>query len=237
MTTMEMQKLGRENAEGAVSSQQDATATEAVVTDKDKTGKDEPSVFPDAQKPEPPTNDGNNDPWSIWSTRGKRLIIFSASLASLLSPLSIQIYFPALEPIAKDLQVSDTLMNLPISTCIILQRIAPTFSAQLSDTAERRPIYLVCLVLFLDANLCLGAQNSYPALLVLRCFQSAGSSGIAALSNAVAADVATPAERGSYVPFAAALPMLAMALVSIRHCTLARSETWQADTPLGTCDR
>ena len=192
-------------------------ATEAAMADEHKTGKDGLVNAPDAQKEAPVTNVGEDDLWSVWSTRGKRSIIFSASFASLLSPLSSQIYFPALEPIARDLHVSNTLVNLSISTYIILQGIAPTFSAQLSDTAGRRPVDLGGRVIFLAANIALGAQNSYPALLVLRCFQSAGSSGIAALSNAVAADVATPAERGSYVSFASALPMLATAIVSTYH--------------------
>lgn len=223
MKKTEMQKTGPDNVEGALSplpTQQDTAATDAAIADKHETTKDRPITAPDAQKVAPLTNVGDDDLWSVWSTRGKRVIIFSASFASLLSPLSSQIYFPALEPIARDLQVSNTLINLSISTYIILQGIAPTFSAQLSDTAGRRPVYLVCLVLFLAANIGLGAQNSYPALLALRCFQSAGSSGIAALSNAVAADVATPAERGSYVSFASALPMLATAIVSTSDVAL-----------------
>lgn len=217
MTTIEMQKTGRENAEGALSplpTQQDVDPPETATADKHKAEGDRPVTAPDTQKGVTSTNIADDDPWSVWSTQGKRVIIFSASFASLLSPLSSQIYFPALEPIARDLHVSNTKVNLSISTYIILQGIAPTFSAQLSDTAGRRPVYVVCLVLFLAANIGLGAQNSYAALLILRCFQSAGSSGIAALSNAVAADVATPAERGSYVSFASALPMLATALVS-----------------------
>lgn len=168
----------------------------------------------DIQKTGPSRGSQNEDAWSIWSTRGKKTIVFSASFASLLAPLASNIYFPALEPIAKDLKVSNTLVNLSISTFIILQGIAPTFSAQLSDTSGRRPVYLVCLLLFLAANIGLAVQNSYAALLTLRCVQSAGSSGIAALSGAVAADIATPAERGTYVSFASALPMLATAIVS-----------------------
>lgn len=169
----------------------------------------------DTQVKVPPKVDEHEEAWSVWSTRGKKTIVFSASFASLLAPLASNIYFPALEPIARDLNVSNTLVNVSISTFIILQGIAPTFSAQLSDSAGRRPIYLVCLTLFLAANIGLGAQNSYAALLTLRCFQSAGSSGIAALSGAIAADIATPAERGTYVSFASALPMLATAIVRI----------------------
>ncbi|KAI7779539.1 hypothetical protein LA080_000728 [Diaporthe eres] len=235
-TTQETQKsvkMGQENAEGDSSSppteqDTDTAAAEVAMADKHKTGIDGPVTAPDVEKAMPSTAVGEDEQWSVWSTRGKRTIIFSASFASLLSPLSSNIYFPALEPIARDLHVSNTLVNLSISTYIILQGIAPTFSAQLSDTSGRRPVYLVCLILFLAANIGLGVQNSYAALLVLRCVQSAGSSGIAALSNAVAADVATPAERGSYVSFASALPMLATAIGPVIGGLMAQFAGWHS---------
>lgn len=195
---------------------QPATSTAEITnTDPNATEKVPSMTARDIPKAEPSADASNDDVFSVWSTRGKKTIVFSASFASLLAPLASNIYFPALEPIARDLKVSNTLVNISISTFIILQGIAPTFSAQLSDTAGRRPVYLVCLLLFLAANIGLGVQNSYAALLTLRCVQSAGSSGIAALSGAVAADIATPAERGSYVSFASALPMLATAIVSL----------------------
>ena len=190
-----------------------AEGIEAARQQPVETKRKEWKAIPDTHTTSLPNSVEHEDAWSVWSTRGKKTIVLSASFASLLAPLASNIYFPALEPIARDLDVSNTLVNVSISTFIILQGIAPTFSAQLSDSAGRRPIYLVCLTLFLAANIGLGAQNSYAALLTLRCFQSAGSSGIAALSGAIAADIATPAERGTYVSFASALPMLATAVV------------------------
>ncbi|TVY68736.1 Itaconate transport protein, partial [Lachnellula suecica] len=212
-TATDATKIGKTRSDRpSVVEASDASNSNVVPSADTNAGNEQPAATvtsPDAKETPATnaTNTANDDPWSVWSTRSKKAIIFSGSFASLLSPLSSQIYFPALEPIAKDLHVSNTLVNLSISTYIILQGIAPTFSAQLSDAAGRRPIYLVCLALFFAANIGLGAQNSYAALLVLRCLQSAGSSGIAALSNAIAADVATPAERGSCVSFASALPM------------------------------
>ena len=44
--------------------------------------------------------------------------------------------------------------------------------------------------------------------MVLRCLQSAGSGGTVALANAIAADIVTPAERGTYISWAAAVSML-----------------------------
>ncbi|EFX03857.1 major facilitator superfamily transporter [Grosmannia clavigera kw1407] len=173
-------------------------------------------------------SNGNVMPWSVWSSRQRKLIVLTASFASLLSPLSSQIYFPALGAIARDLQVSDSLVNLSITTYVILQAIAPTFTAQLSDEVGRRPLYMTCFVLYTGANIGLGVQHSYTALLVLRCVQSAGSSGMATLASAVATDLTTPAERGRYIAYAAAVPMLGSTLGPIIGGLLAQFAGWHS---------
>lgn len=71
-----------------------------------------------------------------------------------------------------------------------------------SDTAGRRPAYLICFTIYLAANLGLSLQNNYAALMVLRCLQSAGSSGTVALANGVVGDLVPSAERGQYIAFA-----------------------------------
>ncbi|KAL9471055.1 hypothetical protein ACSS6W_008996 [Trichoderma asperelloides] len=187
----------------------------------------EPVFVPEQERLEEASGD-TNAPWSIWSSKQRKLIILTASFASLLSPLSGQIYFPALDTIAKDLHVSNSLVNLSITTYLIFQAIAPTFTAQLSDSLGRRPLYMVCFVLYMAANIGLGAQNSYAALLVLRCFQSAGSSGTVALSNAVATDITTPADRGRYIAYAAAIPMLGPTLGPIIGGLLAQYAGWHS---------
>lgn len=57
--------------------------------------------------------------------------------------------------------------------------------------------------MYVAANIGLALQTNYAALLVLRCVQSAGSSGTTALSSAVVSDVATRQQRGSYIGLAA----------------------------------
>jgi MFS family permease len=87
--------------------------------------------------------------------------------------------------------------------------------AGFSDTAGRRPAYIICFVIYLAANLGLSLQNSYAALLVLRCVQSAGSSGTVALANGLVGDMVTSAERGSYIAFASLGGMLGPSLSPI----------------------
>jgi len=80
---------------------------------------------------------------------------------------------------ATDLHVSIELINLSITTYMIVSGIAPAIIGNLSDTVGRRPIYLGTMFIYLAANIGLALQDSYPALLILRMLQSLGSSGIA----------------------------------------------------------
>ena len=61
---------------------------------------------------------------------------------------------------------------------------------------------MICLFIYLVTNIGLALQTNYAALMVLRCAQACGSSGTIALVNAVVADLATPAERGSFMAIA-----------------------------------
>ena len=86
--------------------------------------------------------------------------------------------------------------------CKIFQGIAPSFVGNFSDTYGRRPAYLFGFIVYLGANIGLAVQDSYAALIVLRCLQSSGSSGTIALGSAVVADLSTRAERGKYIGYA-----------------------------------
>ena len=82
----------------------------------------------------------------------------------------------------------------------------------LSDTAGRRPVYVLCFGIYIGANIGLALQRNYWALLVLRALQSTGISATIALSNAVAADTVTSAERGTYLGIASLGSILGPAL-------------------------
>ncbi|RDW74527.1 putative MFS efflux transporter [Aspergillus mulundensis] len=142
----------------------------------------------------------------------KRLIILTASLASTFSPLSSNIYYPALIALASDLHVSPSQINLTITTYMVCQALSPTLTATLSDTHGRRPAYILCLSLYIASNIALSQVHSYKSLLLLRGLQSTGISGTVALAAAVAADIIEPAERGMYMGFTSLGNILAPSL-------------------------
>ncbi|KAF8863482.1 MFS general substrate transporter [Acephala macrosclerotiorum] len=148
-------------------------------------------------------------------------------MGAFFSPFTTQIYFPAITSIAKDLHVSNSKINLTMTTYMIFQAIAPAFIGNLSDTAGRRPGYIVSFTIYIIADIALALQNNYVALLLLRMVQSAGSSGTVALANAVIADIATSAERGIYIGITSSATILAPSLGPILGGILSQYAGWK----------
>jgi hypothetical protein len=60
-----------------------------------------------------------SETYSVFSPTQKSFIILAAALASSFSPLSANIYYPALNSIARDLEVSASQINLTITTYMV----------------------------------------------------------------------------------------------------------------------
>lgn len=110
--------------------------------------------------------------------------------------------YPPINDLSHDLKVSYSLVNLSITVYLIFMGLASTVVGSISDIAGRRPAYLICFTIYIAADIGLSLQDSYAALMVLRCLQSCGSSGTVALVNAIIADIATSSQRGSYIGYA-----------------------------------
>jgi multidrug resistance protein len=173
-----------------------------------------------------PTQSG--PPHSAFSPRKRKFIVFMAAFAGFFSPLSANIYFPALNTLSKDLHVSSSLINLTLTSYMIFQGLAPTFFGDLADMAGRRPAYLIGFVIYIAACIGIACQDSYAALFVLRCLQSTGSSSTIALASGVIADVSTSAERGMYMGLVTLGPMVGPAIGPVLGGVLAQFLGWRS---------
>ncbi|CAK7199210.1 hypothetical protein SEUCBS139899_001883 [Sporothrix eucalyptigena] len=137
--------------------------------------------------------------YSIHSTWAKRWIVLGASLGAFISPLTGQIYLPALNEIASYFHITDGQVNLTVTTYMVFQGVTPMFLGGMADGIGRRPTFLLCFVIFIAANIGLALCKNYVSLLVVRMIQSAGSASTVALCQAVVADIVSSAERGQYI--------------------------------------
>jgi MFS family permease len=145
----------------------------------------------DSSKPEPP--------YHILSTKQKWNLVIFVSLAGAFSPLSSNIYFPAIDTISSDLGVNASLVALTITVYMVAQGIAPSLFGVFSDSCGRRLTFTISLGIYTAANLALAFTSSYPMLMVLRGVQAAGSAATISISAGVIADIASPQERGGFM--------------------------------------
>ncbi|KAJ2997954.1 hypothetical protein NUW58_g483 [Xylaria curta] len=139
------------------------------------------------------------EPYTIFDKRQKWLIVVIASTAATFSGFASNIYFPALFTIAHDLNVSLELINLTVTSYLILQGITPSFWGPLSDVKGRRLTYCFTFLVFLGACVGLAESKNYATLIVLRSLQSAGSASTIAVGAAVIGDITTREDRGGFM--------------------------------------
>ncbi|KAI9817921.1 MAG: hypothetical protein M1832_004541 [Thelocarpon impressellum] len=170
----------------------------------------------------------SRDVYSVFSERDKRWIVFMVAFAGFFSPASTTIYFPALPALTEALNVSTDQINLTLTTFLVFQGLSPTVFGDLADTAGRRPAYIIGMIFYLAANVGLALQTSYPALLLLRCLQSAGSSATIALAAGVVSDISTSSERGTYMGWAFAGPLIGPAVAPVLGGILVEYLGWRS---------
>jgi MFS family permease len=124
-----------------------------------------------------PPAEGPPERYSVFSIWQKRYIVGIIALAGWFSTLSSFIYYPAITPIARDLQSSIARINLTITSYMVISAIAPAITGDAADLYGRRPLYLVTIGMYLLANIGIAVQSSFVGLLLLRMLQSAGISG------------------------------------------------------------
>lgn len=180
------------------------------------------------QPPSTPAAAPSDKPYSSFTQRQKYLIVLCATLGGLFSPFTTQIYFPALTTIASDLGVTISQVNLTITTYMIFQGVIPSFVSSITDTQGRRPTYVLGFLVYMAANLGLALNNTYAGLMVLRCIQSAGSSGLVTLQQAIIADIVTSAERGSYISITSITGIIAPSVAPIAGGLLAQHLGWHS---------
>ncbi|CDO75510.1 hypothetical protein BN946_scf184935.g46 [Trametes cinnabarina] len=164
-------------------------------------------------------------PYSVYTSQEKWFIVAVTGLAALFSPLTANIYFPAIPTIAAAFHKSIELINLTVTIYMVMQGISPMFWGTLSDRWGRRPMFIGCMVVLSLScvGLALVPTNAYWLLMVLRCLQAAGSASTVAL-----ADIAAPAERGGYFGMWNIGPMVGPSIGPVLGGVLADHLGWRS---------
>jgi DHA1 family bicyclomycin/chloramphenicol resistance-like MFS transporter len=121
-------------------------------------------------------------------TRPHRLIPLLAGLQAF-SPLSLDMYLPALPRIAEDLATSEARVQLSITSYLVGLFLGMLFFGPLSDKYGRRKLILGGIVVYIIAGLGCAMANSVDSLVSWRFVQALGGGAASILGRAIVRDI------------------------------------------------
>lgn len=116
------------------------------------------------------------------------LLVLLGALSGL-TPLSIDMYLPALPTISSDLQVSIETVQLTVSTFLAGFALGQLFYGPLADSVGRKPVMLFGLGVFILASAGCVFATSLPWLLACRLLQALGGAAGSVVVNALLRDL------------------------------------------------
>lgn len=115
---------------------------------------------------------------------------FAAALVSitLIGPLAIHLFLPAMPEVKKAFGISDALVGLTFSVTLLVMAFVTLAYGSLSDRYGRRPVLLTGLVLFTAGSAVASIAGSVSSLIAGRMIQALGAGCGVTLARAIARD-------------------------------------------------
>jgi len=122
-------------------------------------------------------------------------------IISTIGQMSAEVYVPSLPYIAREFNVSDSLVQLSISYFLLGMGITAIFFGYISDFIGRRKILLISSIISsIGTFICCAAPNIYW-LIIGRLCQGVGFSGVSGMGNAILRDKFHGVEYAKYLSY------------------------------------
>lgn len=167
-------------------------------------------------------------PQSIFKKYEKYVIVMLGGLSGFWSSISSPIYVPVLSQLEESFKVGELEVNATLVVYSIFQGLGPVVFSNLADSTGRRPIILVCLLLYVFANVIIAVNHSFAGLVVLRCIQAFGISSTISVGSGIASDITNRAERASFIGLTTGLALLGQAFGAFIGGMISSAFGWRA---------
>jgi len=163
-----------------------------------------------------------------WTTKAKVANLSIIIFLCLVSPLASSMFTPGVPDVLKEFHsTSDIIATLVVSVYILGYAVGPLLISPASEILGRRPVYMVCNVMFLVFTIACAVASSMNQLIVFRFF--AGAFGVCpvTLGGASIADLIVPEKRGAALAMFALGPLLGPVIGPVAGAYLAAAKGWR----------
>ncbi|AKJ43877.1 Bcr/CflA family multidrug efflux MFS transporter [Pragia fontium] len=131
----------------------------------------------------------------------RRGLIFILGLLSMLMPLSIDMYLPAMPGIALDFGVSDGMVQLTLSAYIIGFAVGQLFYGPMADSIGRKPVIIGGVFVFALAAAGCALVQTVEQLILLRCLHGLAAASASVVISALMRDMFSKEEFSRMMSF------------------------------------
>ncbi|QIB70645.1 multidrug effflux MFS transporter [Aminipila butyrica] len=156
----------------------------------------------------------------------KGLILF-ISLMGMFIPLSIDLYLPAMPTMATYFQTTASLVNLTLIAFYFFFAAGILIFGPLSDKYGRKPILILCLILYTAGSLACALSLSIYQLILFRIVQSLGAGGIMAISTALVKDCFSGKLKSKVLAIIQAMGVIAPMVAPLVGAAILRIAEWR----------
>ena len=165
--------------------------------------------------------------YSIFTKHEQLAMVLLTAFAATFSPLSSNLYFPALTAISCNLHTSLSKVNITVTSYMIISAFVLMIFYSITDQLGQQPVYIFMFLTYSLACLGLALQHSYPALLILRMLQSVGGSATLGLGYSIVGDLVESSDQGTFIGIPCAGPNVAPTVGPMLGGLITQMAGWQ----------
>ncbi|KAL8826636.1 MAG: hypothetical protein Q9170_007324 [Blastenia crenularia] len=176
------------------------------------------------------TWDGPDDPQNPknWSTKRRWAATIVVSSFTFISPVSSSMVAPALDAIAKDLNITTEVESqMVLSIFVLAYAIGPLFLGPLSEIYGRVPVLQMANLIYLVFNTAAGGCKTKGQMIAFRFLSGIGGSAPLAVGGGVLSDCWRAEQRGRAISLYSLAPLLGPAIGPIAGGFITEQTTWR----------
>ncbi|MDN4100365.1 Bcr/CflA family efflux MFS transporter [Bacillus cereus] len=154
-------------------------------------------------------------------------LITLITLLSMIPPLSIDLYMPALPQMTSYFKVSTSLTSFTMTVFFIFMAIGILVLGSISDKFGRKPVLVASILISLTFSIICAISPTISLLIIARAIQAFGAGGMVAIATALIKDSFEGKEMSKILSITQAFSLLAPMIAPILGALILKVASWK----------
>lgn len=148
-----------------------------------------------------PSDSTKDSKYHRFSSKTKYICLTISAMSGFLAPLLSLTILPAIPEIAAQFNTTEEIINVSNAIYCIFMSLSPCVFSPCSDIYGRRPMFLICIVLYCVSSVLVGVSQNLAMFFVFRCTSALFGTSFFSFGGHIVGDIYHPTQRGRAMAF------------------------------------